>query len=157
VLVNSAPARDAATPWISRRVAEQPASLVGAPARLGPGPWDLARLLEAHPVILPTAESGVRAGFDALAGRLGVRTAVAAEADDMAMLRLMAREDLGLAVIPPIVVRDELASGRLAEAARLEGVSETFYAVTLARRFPNPLVGELLEAAPPLAGAGATP
>jgi len=32
------------------------------------------------------------------------------------------------------------------EAAELPGISETFYAVTLARRFPNPLVRELLRA-----------
>ena len=62
----------------------------------------------------------------------------------MAMLRLMAREDLGLAVLPPIVVRDELAQGTLVEAAQLQGISETFIAVTVARRFPNPLLGGLL-------------
>jgi LysR family transcriptional activator of nhaA len=63
----------------------------------------------------------------------------------MAMLRLFARADAGLAVIPPIVVQDELASGRLVEAARLDGIRETFYAVTRARRFPNPLLADLLE------------
>jgi LysR family transcriptional activator of nhaA len=62
----------------------------------------------------------------------------------MAMLRLLAREDVGLAVIPPIVVRDELTSGLLVEVARLEGISEHFLAVTRERRFPNPLISELL-------------
>ena len=62
----------------------------------------------------------------------------------MAMLRLLAREDAGLAVIPPIVVRDELASGRLVEAAQLDGIRENFLAVTRERRFPNPLLSELL-------------
>ena len=62
----------------------------------------------------------------------------------MAMLRLLVREDAGLAVIPPIVVRDELHTGRLSEAARLDGITETFLAVTLERRFPNPLLADLL-------------
>ncbi len=53
----------------------------------------------------------------------------------MAMLRLFAREDIGLAIVPPIVVKDELADGRLIEAAQLPTLRETFYAVTLARRF----------------------
>jgi LysR family transcriptional activator of nhaA len=44
------------------------------------------------------------------------------------------------------VVRDELANGRLIEAKELPGISETFHAVTLARRFPNPLVREVLKA-----------
>ena len=64
----------------------------------------------------------------------------------MAMLRLLARSKTGLAVIPPIVVRDKLASGMLAELVQLEGITEGFFAVTRQRRFPNPLVGEVLEA-----------
>ena len=63
----------------------------------------------------------------------------------MAMLRLLAREDAGLAVIPPIVVRDELSSGMLVEVAQIEGIREHFLAVTRDRRFPNPLITELLQ------------
>ncbi len=63
----------------------------------------------------------------------------------MAMMRLLTRDGVRLAVLPPIVVQDELSSGRLIEADRLPGISETFFAVTLKRRFPNPLVVELLE------------
>lgn len=69
---------------------------------------------------------------------------VVAEADDMAMLRLLAREDAGLAVLPPIVVQDELTQGVLLEAAQLPGIQEVFYAVTRKRRFPNPLLSEVL-------------
>jgi LysR family transcriptional activator of nhaA len=147
VLVNQSPARDALNPVVAHRVAEQPVSLVGTPARLREG-QDLADRLRRHPVILPTADSGVRAGFDALADRLGVRPQIAAEVEDMAMMRLLAREDVGLAVLPPIVVRDEIASGVLVEADQLPGLAETFYAVTVERRFPNPLVRALLHPEP---------
>jgi LysR family transcriptional activator of nhaA len=145
VLVNQAPARDSVTPWISHAIAEQRVSLVGTPGRVGNG-GELRDLLEQHPIILPSLDTGVRNGFDALADRLEVRPQIAAEVDDMAMMRLMAREGIGLAVVPPIVVRDELANGRLIEAKELPGISETFHAVTLARRFPNPLVREVLKA-----------
>ena len=47
-------------------------------------------------------------------------------------------------MIPPIVVRDELNSGLLVEVAQLEGIREHFLAVTRQRRFPNPVVAELL-------------
>ncbi|WP_084649927.1 LysR family transcriptional regulator [Stappia stellulata] len=144
ILVNQPPARDAATPWIAHRLAEQPVSLVGTPHRTEPHAGDLMRLISDNPLILPPLESSVRTGFDALVDRLGLRPRIAAEVDDMAMMRLLAREDMGLAVVPPIVVQDELASGRLREAARLPALGETFYAVTQARRFPNPLVAELL-------------
>ena len=39
-----------------------------------------------------------------------------AEVDDMAMLRLLAREREGVTLVPPIVVRDELESGRAGRA-----------------------------------------
>ena len=145
VLTNLAPPRDAASPYLIRRLDEQPVSLIGTPARVGTRQRPLAELLEAEPVILPTLETAIRAGFDTLAAGLGIRPRIAAEADDMAMLRLLAREDAGLAVIPPIVVRDELAAGLLAEAHRLDGIAETFLAVSLDRRFPNPMLAALLE------------
>ena len=62
----------------------------------------------------------------------------------MAMIRLLAREDVGLAVAPPIVLRDELASGLLVEAPHPLPIAETFHAVTVERRFPNPLLATLL-------------
>ena len=144
VLINRAPSRDAVTPFVSHRLSEQPVSLVGTPERLK-GNHALTDLLTTQPVILPTADTGVRIGFDALTDRLGLRPQIVAEVDDMAMMRLLARAGLGLAVLPPIVVQDELNSGRLVEAHRLPGIAETFFAVTITRRFPNPILMELIE------------
>ena len=144
VLLNREPPRDALTPYVSHRLAEQPVSLIGTPRRLADGAKDLPERLSAHPVILPTADSGVRSGFDALIHRLGLHPQIAAEVEDMAMMRLLAREDVGLAVLPPIVVKDEIETGLLVEAARLPDIVETFYAVTVERRFPNPLLRPLL-------------
>lgn len=47
--------------------------------------------------------------------------------------------------VAPIVVRDELASGALIESAKVPNLIETFYGVTLERRFPNPLLAELMD------------
>lgn len=145
VLINQTPARDAMTAFVTHRLAEQPISLVGTPSRLRGETGSLADRLRDHPIILPTTDSGVRTGFDALAHRLGVRPQVAAEVEDMAMMRLLAREDIGLAVLPPIVVKDEIEAGVLVEADQLPGIAETFYALTMERRFPNPLVRLLLK------------
>ena len=62
----------------------------------------------------------------------------------MAMLRLLAREREGVTLVPPIVVRDELKSRVLVERYRISEVTETFYAITQKRRFPNRLLNELL-------------
>lgn len=142
VLTNRPPPFDALTAFIVQRLDEQAVSLVGTPDLSPPGAL-LGERLTQVPLILPTAESGLRAGFDALADRLGVRPQIAAEVDDMAMMRLLVREGLGLAVLPSIVVRDELASGTLIEIEELPNLTETFYGVTVERRFPNPLLAEL--------------
>ncbi len=142
LLANVAPPRDAATPWVAHAIAEQPVSLVGRPLRKK-RPRGLKELLTSEPLVLPAAESSIRAGFDALVNRLGVHPRIAAEVDDMAMLRLVARERIGLAVVPSIVVQDELRARELVEIAKLP-LTETFFAITLARRFPNPLVKSLL-------------
>jgi len=143
VLTNQPPATDALAPFIVQRLDEQPASLIGVPGLCPPG-LTLAERLVSAPLILPTPSSGLRAGFDALIQRLAVTPQVAAEVDDMAMMRLLAREAVGLAVIPPIVVKDELESGRLVAADDLPGLSEAFFAVTTRRRYPNPLLRPLL-------------
>lgn len=143
VLINRPPMRDAVTSFVSHRLSEQPVSLVGPPERLKEGST-LESLLTTQPIILPTADTGVRIGFDALVNRLGLRCQIAAEVDDMAMMRLLARAGVGLAVLPPIVVQDELNNGRLIEAERLPDIAETFFAVTIARRFPNPVLENLL-------------
>ncbi len=63
----------------------------------------------------------------------------------MALMRLLAREDIGLAVLPPIAVQNELRTGMLVESHHQMGLTESFHAVTIARKFPNPLLDDLLD------------
>jgi LysR family transcriptional activator of nhaA len=147
VLTNLVPARDAASPYLVRRISQQPVSLVGSRSRLALAGRGLRTLLTQAPLILPTPETSLRAGFDAMIEQMGIVPRIAAEADDMAMLRLLARSDAGVAVIPPIVVQDELSVGLLYELFQLPDITEEFCAVTIARTFPNPLLAEVLEAA----------
>ena len=147
VLMNRPPPDDSLTPYETHKIADQEVSIVGSPDRLDPE-LPLQTLLETQPFVLPTTDSTVRTAFDALASRLSARPQIAAEVDDMAMMRLMAREDIGLTLVAPIVVKDELGSGRLVEAREHPRIHETFYAITLRRRFPNPLVRDLLDSSP---------
>ncbi|EDZ44898.1 transcriptional regulator, LysR family [Rhodobacterales bacterium Y4I] len=143
VLMNREPPDDSLAPYETHQIAEQAVSIVGSPERFDPD-RPIRELLSAHPFILPTTDNTLRTAFDAMASRLSVRPQVAAEVDDMAMMRLLARENIGLALVAPIVVQDELTSGRLVEAREHPRIRETFYAITLRRRFPNPIVQELL-------------
>ena len=86
----------------------------------------------------------MRTGFDGLLARLNVTPDIVAEADDMAMVRLLAREDAGVALVPDVVLADEIKSGRLATAPFDLELTETFYAITAPRNFPHPFLAELL-------------
>jgi len=143
VLTNRVPAPDAMTPFVTHTLSQQPVTLVGTPHRIAQA-TPLPDLLRANPIIVPTTDSPIRAGFDTLCARLDVTPVFAAEVDDMAMMRLLAREDIGLAVLPHIVVIDELRSGKLKEADHAIDLIETFHAVTVKRKFPNPLLDVLL-------------
>lgn len=142
VLSTEAP-RDAAD-FIAHRLAEQPVRLHGLPGRVEDR--DLPELLSSGTFVVPT-EPAIRTGFSALSDRLGVTPRIAAEVDDMAMVRLLARAGAGIAVAPSVVVADELASGRLATAPLDTGIVETFFAVTVPRAFPHPSLDALIAAA----------
>ncbi|MEO1469946.1 MAG: LysR family transcriptional regulator [Pseudomonadota bacterium] len=142
VLTTEPPPRPAGAGFVAERLAEQRVGVFARPARLGHA--SLAALLAAEPVILPT-ESSIRTAFDALVARLGITPRLAAEIDDMAMVRLLAREDAGLAIAPAVVLADEIAAGLVAEASFGLDIVETFYAVTVQRRFPNPLLRRLID------------
>lgn len=143
VLTNSAVRRDAGTVLHSYLLDRQPVSLVGPPQVDAPA-FRFPDDLRTQPVSLPSLDSDIRVDFDRLLALAGVRPIVRAEVDDMAMLRLLAREGDGLTLVPPIVVRDELKAGILVERYRIPELSESFYAIVQARRFPNPLLKPLL-------------
>jgi LysR family transcriptional activator of nhaA len=141
VLSNNPVAHDPETERTSTLLAEQKVSLVGPP---GEGPLRFPRDLDGRPILLPGRESSIRQAFDVLLDRAGIRPRIVAEVDDMALLRLLARESGTLALVPPIVVRDELRAGLLEERAEVPGLREGFFAITRPRRFPNPLAQELI-------------
>ena len=128
--------------FAAQQIATQAVGLHGKPEMLKHA--SLKAVLQNEPLILPS-ENIIRTGFENLVSRLGVEPQVAAHVDDMAMVRLLAREGFGLAIAPSVVVADEIASGLLATAPFDLGVEEPFFAVTLPRKFPHPALAELLE------------
>lgn len=131
----------AGTAFAAQRLDEQTVGVHGLPDRLRYP--TLKALLENEPLILPT-ESAVRTGFEHLIASLGITPKIAADVDDMAMVRLLARAGLGLAIAPAVVMADEIAQGVLATAPFDLHISEPFYAVTLPRSFPHPALERLL-------------
>ncbi|MEZ5816991.1 MAG: LysR substrate-binding domain-containing protein [Hyphomicrobiaceae bacterium] len=143
VLTNQPAQADAETELQTTLLDEQPVSIVGRrPARRTR--FRFPEHLSGEPIVLPARGSAIRSSFDGLLARAGIEPKIIAEIDDMAMLRLMARESGCLALVPPVVVVDELKSGILVERCRIAELKEQFYAITRRRRLQNPLVVDLL-------------
>lgn len=131
-------------PWRCRRIARQPVSLVGKPRSKRKAfrfPEELAEV----PLLLPGRDNDIRAGFDLMCEDLGIRYRQRAEVDDMALLRLLARDTDGVALLPTVVVQDELRSGTLVEYGVVPNLYESFYAISVQRHYEPPLVKTLLE------------
>lgn len=145
VLSNRPVGADAAQPWRCRRIARQEVCLVGPP-RSTRRPFRFPDDLSKVKLVLPGRTSDIRTQFDLLCEDLKIDPEVFAEIDDMAMLRLIARDSGAVALAPSVVVQDELRSGLLQQYCVVPKVYENFYAVTTQRRFQPPLVKRLLEA-----------
>ncbi len=141
VLTSEPPRRTAGSDFVAHHLATEPVAIHGPAGSLDQP--SLKALLSEGRFILPS-ETTIRAAFVALAERLGVNPHIVADVDDMAMVRLLVRNGAGLAVAPAIVLADELASGRLATAPFELDIWERFYAVTVRRGFPHPLLAGLL-------------
>jgi LysR family transcriptional activator of nhaA len=143
VLSNRRVQASAEDPWRCHRLARQPVSLVGRP-RPKRQTFRFPDGLRETPLLLPGRDNDMRAGFDLMCEQLGIRYRLRAEVDDMALLRLLARDSDSVALVPTVVVQDELRSGRLAEYGVVPDLYENFYAITVQRHFEPPLLKELL-------------
>lgn len=128
--------------WQCRLLARQPVAVIGPPGKASGDDLSAYRQM---PWVLPPVQSPIRTAFDALAAQYLLQPEVVAEADDMAMLRLLARDSGAFTVMPEVVVKDELQSGRLQKYLALPEVYENFYIITTQRDFIHPRQQQLLQ------------
>jgi len=143
VLTNQAVSADSQRTWQCRLLHRQPVCLIGPP-RQDSRPFDLHRDLQQARLIVPGRSSDVRSQFDVYCSGQGLTPRICAEVDDMALLRLLARDSGDLALLPAVVVQDELRIGALQLYAEVPEIAERFYAVTLQRQFRLSILEELL-------------
>lgn len=143
VLSNRPMSADAEQAWQCRRVARQPVCLVGKP-RPASRPFRFPEDLPSVKLLLPGHSSDIRTEFDMLCEHLQVKVKIFAEVDDMAMLRLLARDSGGVALLPAVVVQDELRSGVLQQYCVVPKVYENFYAISVERQFQSAVLKKLL-------------
>jgi LysR family transcriptional activator of nhaA len=158
VLANESVPADPQQPLRCRWLGSQAVSIVGPASRRRTRALRLPHDLHGREMALPGPRHALRGQFDALCASAGVSPKLRAEVDDMAMLRLIARDSGWLTLLPEVVVQDELRDGRLAVAARSEALRENFYAITVPRRHRHDALERLLDgAAADLDPAGPAP
>lgn len=97
------------------------------------------------PVLLPTTHSAVRVGIDQWLERQGLRTRIAGEFEDSAVLAAFGRAGMGVFPASRWSQEELLNDGRLRLLGETPELVEHFYLVSAERRIQHPLVKRLLE------------
>lgn len=134
VLANEPVSSDAQRPLLCRFLGSQAICVVG-PAN----PWQGRSLripedLDGIEIAVPGLRHALRGQFEALCIAADVKPRIRAEVDDMAMLRLIARDSGWLTLLPEVVVQDELGTGMLTVVGQSDDLQENFYAITTPHR-----------------------
>ncbi len=146
VLTTELPTLDTTGAFSAQLIDNQTIGLFGKPETLRHS--TLADLLRDAPLIVPT-DNAIRSGLSRLCAAHHVSANIVASVDDMAMVRLLTRQGVGIALAPAVVLADELESGLVAQAPFDLALTEDFYAVTVERQFPHPLVAQMIAAYAP--------
>jgi LysR family transcriptional activator of nhaA len=144
VLANETAPADPDRPLHCQFLGSQSISLVGPASKWAAQSLRIPEDLDGVDIALPGPRQPLRAQFDALCATAGVRPRLRAEVDDMAMLRLIARDSGWLAVLPEVVVQDELRGGLLVVVGHSTVLQERFYAITTPRRHRIKVLEQLL-------------
>ncbi|KJY98132.1 LysR family transcriptional regulator [Pseudoalteromonas ruthenica] len=129
--------------WQSRLLSRQALAIVGPPSTKIDSDFPLG--YEQVQWVVPSENSEIRDSFNALCARWQYKPDIKAQANDMAMLRLLARDSGALAVLPPVVVKDEIEQGILCQYQSLTDAYEHFYAITAQRKFMPDALAQLFE------------
>jgi LysR family transcriptional activator of nhaA len=146
VLANETVPIDPDRPLHCRLLGSQSVSLVGPASGWQGRTLRIPEDLDCVEVALPGPRHALRSQFDALCESIGVKPRLRAEVDDMAMLRLIARDSGWLTLLPEVVVQDELRSGSLVAVGRSSQLQEHFYAITAPHRGKIEVLDRLLAA-----------
>ncbi len=144
VLANETVPADPEHPVLCRFLGSQAVSVVGPSSQWTANGLRVPEDLDGLDIALPGQRHALRVQFDALCTSANVIPRLRAEVDDMAMLRLIARDSGWLAVVPEVVVQDELRTGVLVTVGQSSQLQERFYAITTSRRHGIELIERLL-------------
>jgi LysR family transcriptional regulator, transcriptional activator of nhaA len=147
VLSNYRPNPSAQYPLKTKSIAKQQLSFVGKFLESNQSftfPDDLLK----YKLLLPSRSTEVRTRFDQICDENQINYRVMAEINDMPALRLLVRDSNCIALLPMVVVQDEVKNGVLQEYCKIPGLFEHFYAISLKRHYEPDVIKFLLNREP---------
>lgn len=144
MLSNHRPIISVNNPFKTREIAKQQLSIIGQP-RLENTEFDIKLDLEKYQLLLPGHGTEVRAMFDTYCDENSLNYEIMAEINDMPALRLLIRDSACIALMPKVVVQDEIKNGSLQEYCTIPNLFEHFYAVHMERHIESDLFNKLFE------------
>ncbi len=103
--------------------------------------------LQDAPFLFPAQGTSMRRSLERWRDRAGLQFDVVGEMDDSALTKAFGGFGAGLFVSPLVAAHEVCRQYRVQIVGRLEGVTETFYAVTTERRLADPLTKVLVSRA----------
>jgi LysR family transcriptional activator of nhaA len=128
----------------THRLSQSPLCIVGGPKPGRRNSGNPNELLESHRVFLLGTAMESRSDFDHYVESNRLKLNVAGEVDDVALLRILALTGKGLVVIPKFGVANDIRNKSLAVFHEFKTINQSFYAITRQKKFPNPLIGQLV-------------
>lgn len=129
----------------THRLSHSPLCIIGSPKKSRRLPSSNPNeLLQAHRIFLLGAAMESRSDFDHYVESNQLKLDVAGEVDDVALLRILALTGKGLVVVPKFGVANDIREKNLSVLHEFKNISQSFYAITRQKKFPNPLIGQLV-------------
>ncbi|MBX9765984.1 MAG: LysR family transcriptional regulator [Bdellovibrionales bacterium] len=144
VLSSFAPGENVKLELFTHLLSESPMCLVSSAKSKQGKKESLEEILSARRIFLPTTTSEGRSGFDHFVETKGIKLKVSGEIDDVALLRILALTGLGNALVPRVGVQRDIINGDLKLIHEFKGIKQRFYAITRQKKFPNPIVNDLI-------------
>lgn len=105
------------------------------------------RSLEGAPLLFPTPATALRRSLDLWFERKRICPMIRAEIEDSALLKTFAAAGVGLCVAPVAVTEAIERQYGVVKLGELDGVTESFYAITVRRKVDHPAITAILERA----------
>ncbi len=113
---------------------------------------DFPHCLDGEPFILPTRGTAVRRVLEPWFRAQDVAPFIAAEIEDIGLVKTMGQAGVGVFVAPTLVEEAVCGDFGVMIVGRTESVREHFYAITMSRRIKHPAVAEIREVGRTLLG-----